>query len=195
MTPKLIGISGTNGSGKDTIGHMLADQHKFLFISVSDILRQELKRQGKESSRENMRELSAQWRRVNGMGVLVDKALELFNPIQSKYFGLAISSLRNPGEADRVHEAGGLVLWVDADPEIRYARVNQSQRGSERAVDDNKSYEEFLADERIEMNRDKGDDTATLSMVDVKKKSDLFISNNSQSLDNLATALNQLLGF
>ncbi|MGH7234103.1 MAG: AAA family ATPase, partial [Candidatus Saccharimonadales bacterium] len=45
MPPKILGISGTNGSGKDTVAHLLEQDHNFLFISVSDLLRDELKKQ------------------------------------------------------------------------------------------------------------------------------------------------------
>ncbi|MEJ0072722.1 MAG: AAA family ATPase [Candidatus Saccharibacteria bacterium] len=60
---KLIGLSGTNGSGKDTVGSMIAEKYNYLFISVSDLLRAELRRRGLLIIRENTRELSAEWRR------------------------------------------------------------------------------------------------------------------------------------
>lgn len=195
MPPKIIGISGTNGSGKDSVGKLLENKHNYLFVSVTDILRQDLVSRGLPTSRENMRSLSAKWRRESGLGVLVDKAKTIFDAQPGKYAGLAIASLRNPGEADSVHGYGGLVLWVDADPKLRYKRVASAQRGEQRAVDDNKTFAEFLADEAAEMYRPEGGDSATLSLSDVKDKSDLFLTNDGSNLDELKHQLDELLGF
>ena len=70
----LIGIAGTNGSGKDTLGQILADKYGYSFISVTDILRDELRSRNLPLSRKYMRELSAEWRRESGLGVLVDRS-------------------------------------------------------------------------------------------------------------------------
>ena len=108
---KIIGLSGTNGAGKDSVGHTLALKHKFLFISVTDLLREEAKRREIAADRENLRMISAEWRRQYGLGVLVDRAYHEFTQLEEEYAGVAISSLRNPFEADRIHELGGLVVW------------------------------------------------------------------------------------
>jgi dephospho-CoA kinase len=173
---KLIGLAGTNGSGKDSVGHALAKNQGYLFISVTDILREQLLKDGRPTERENMRELSAQWRRENGLGVLVDKAVEMFSSQAGKYQGLAVSSLRNPGEADRVHELGGKVVWVDADPKVRFDRIQGRGR-----VDDDKTFEEFLAEEEAEM-RHSGDE-ATLNMSDVRERADVTIENSGNDLE------------
>ncbi len=89
--------------------------------------------------------------------------------------GLVVASLRNPGEADRVHELGGKVVWVDADPKLRYERVQNAFRG--RDGEDNKTYEQFLAEEEAEMQTT--GDAATLDMGAVKAKSDMTILNES----------------
>jgi len=107
---KVLGISGTNGAGKDSIGEMLAARHGWLFISVSQILRDELSKQGLPTDRHHTHRLSAQWRRQSGTGVLIDKAMQIYEPQKDRYKGLAISSLRNPGEADEVHKLGGKVI-------------------------------------------------------------------------------------
>ena len=60
---KIIGLSGTNGSGKDTVGEMLAAQHGYLFVSVSDLLREEARRRNLPVTREVLRTISAEWRR------------------------------------------------------------------------------------------------------------------------------------
>lgn len=184
---KIIGIAGTNGAGKDTIGGILADEYNLLFISLSELLRAELRRQGKPVIRQNTSELSAKWRRESGLGVLVDKALAEFEKVKKKYAGVTMASLRNPGEADRVHESGGKVIWIDADPIIRYQRVQSAHRG--RAGEDNKTYEEFLSEEATEMNYT--GDEATLSSAGVKERADIFITNDG-NLENLKEQLERV---
>lgn len=186
---KLIGISGTNGSGKDTVGHLLAEHHNFLFISVTEMLREECRVRNIEISRENLRTISAEWRREGGLGVLVDKAIEVFQKAGGPYDGLVMASLRNPGEADRIHELQGLMVWVDADPQVRYGRVHDSHRG--RDEEDQKTYEEFLAEEQAEMYA--SGDAATLDMASVKAKSDVTILNESD-LEHLQKATEAALG-
>lgn len=188
---RIIGLSGTNGSGKDSVGHILAKQHGYFFISVTELLREEAKRRGLSVERENLRAISAEWRRELGLGVLVDKAVAEYELVKDKHQGLVLASLRNPGEADRVHEFKGSVIWVDADPKVRYERIqaNKDRRG--RAEEDNKTYEEFISEEQAEMHYE--GDNATLNMQGVKDKSDLTLENNFTSLDEFSAYLSKTL--
>jgi dephospho-CoA kinase len=174
---KLIGLGGTNGSGKDLLGESLQELNNYLFVSVTDILRDEAKKRGQPIERSVLREISAEWRRESGLGVLIDKAVKMFKQTDNgKHDGLVIASLRNPGEADSVHELDGIVVWVDADPKVRYDRLTARQRSSE----DNKTYEEFVAEEQAEMSH--SGDEATLNSGGVKAKADIFIENNGNDL-------------
>jgi cytidylate kinase len=177
---KIIGIAGTNGSGKDSVGQVLADRHSYLFVSVTDLLRAELNRRGIPVEREHLRELSAEWRREYGYGVLVDRAIEEFNKLKGQYIGVAIASLRNPAEADRIHELGGLVLWIDADARTRYERIQNNAEARSRAGEDSKTFEEFLTEEEAEMHS--SGDGATLDMSKVKKRSDIILDNDQTNL-------------
>lgn len=177
---KIIGIAGTNGAGKDVVGHTLADKHSYLFVSVTDLLRAELNRRGLPVDREHLRQLSAEWRREYGLGVLVDRAVQEFNNLKGNYVGLAIASLRNPAEADRIHELGGIVMWIDADPKERYRRIQANAEARARAGEDAKTFEQFLAEEEAEMHP--SGDAATLDMAGVKRKSDLFLLNDATDL-------------
>ena len=189
----IIGLAGTNGSGKDSVGQILADKYGYLFVSVSDILRRELERRGLEITRLNMRTVGNEWRRQS-VGVLVDKAVEEFNKSSDKYAGLAIASIRNPGEADRVHELGGTVLWVDADPKVRYERIQANAAARARAGEDQKTYEQFLSEETAEMNQAPGTDDAVLNMAEVKKLCDVFITNDTTDLAQLQASVAKNLG-
>jgi len=193
---KLIGVAGTNGSGKDTVGKILSEHYGFWFISVTELLRDECRRRGLPVEREHLRAISAEWRREHGTGVLVDKAVEAFNalPDKDKYVGAVAASLRNPGEADRVHKQGGTVLWVDADPEIRYRRIQSNVLGRGRAAEDTKTFEQFLAEEEAEMHPPVGADAAVLNMAAVKERADRFVENNSGKLNVFEIAAVTALG-
>ena len=86
---------------------------------------------------------------------------------------MVVASIRNLGEVEHIHKLDGKMVWVDADPEIRYKRVIGRNRSSE----DNKTFEEFLKEEQDEMNA--YGDEATLAVGEVKKLCDVFIENNS----------------
>jgi cytidylate kinase len=191
---QIIGLAGTNGSGKDTVGQILSRHHNYLFISVTELLRNEAQRRGQPVEREVLRTISAEWRRESGLGVLVDKAVAEYQKQPSKYAGVVMASLRNPGEADRVHQLGGAMVWVDAEPRVRYARVRANVTSRGRAEEDNKTYEQFLAEEKAEMNKPSGGDNANLNMAGVKDLCDIFLINDNDNLLALQTATEQALG-
>ena len=186
---KIIATSGTNGSGKDTVGEYIAEKYHFLFVSVSDLLRIELRKRGLEVNRENLRNLSAEWRRAYGLGVLVDKAVELAE--KSGYAGVIASPMRNVGEAQHVKDLGGTLVWIDASPELRYERIQAVNRG--RTGEDSKTYKEFLIEEEAEMHPSDPNDPAVLNMAGVKALADVTILNESTPSD-LKKSLENALG-
>lgn len=191
---RIIGLAGTNGSGKDTVGHILADKYNYLFISVTDLLRAEAIRQDQPIEREVLRTISANWRRESGLGVLVDKAIAEYQQAGNKYAGLIMASMRNPGEADRVHALGGTMVWIDADPKVRYDRIqaNASNRG--RAEEDAKTFEQFQSEEAAEMNKPDDGDAANLNMSAVKTRCDIFIDNDDTSITAFKVTIEKTLG-
>jgi cytidylate kinase len=189
---KLFGIGGTNGAGKDTVGHFLAEEHNYLFVSVTELLRDEAKARGWPVDREALRTISAEWRRESGLGVLVDKAVAFYEAQDKNYGGLAIASLRNPGEADSVHQYGGKVIWVDADAKLRYERIQANAATRGRAEEDNRTFEQFLADEEAEMHA--SGDAATLDMAGVKAKADLVLFNETDKIEDFYNLAEKSLG-
>jgi len=175
---KLIGIGGTNGSGKDTLSDMLANDYGWLFISSSrDLIIPELKRRGLPLEREQMAALTAEWNRES-KGAVIDMAVQEFQKQNksNKYKGLVISSLRHPWEAERVHQLGGQVVWVDADPQIRYDRIFNRGQGDK----DKKTFAQFQAEEEREKTH--AGDEATLNWQGVKAQADFFLTNDSSDL-------------
>lgn len=178
---KLIGVGGTNGSGKDSLSEYLRDEFGWLFVSSSgDLLIPELKRRGLPLERGHMAALSAEWNREVSKGAIIDKAIEKYNQKsqQKRYNGLVISSIRHPWEADRIHQLGGKLVWVDADPKLRYDRIFNRKQGDK----DQKTFEQFLAEEQTEMMHAGGDES-TLNMSGVKDRADIFITNHSNDFE------------
>jgi len=187
-----IGLAGTNGSGKDTVGRILAEKYGYLFVSVTDLLRAEAIRRGLPVEREVLRTISAEWRRESGLGVLVDKAITEYEAAKGNYVGVVIASLRNPGEADRIHEIGGSMVWLDADPRVRYDRIQANTATRGRAKEDSKTFEQFNSEEAAEMNKPTNGDAANLNMSAVKARCDIFITNDEEEKE-LSLQLKQAL--
>lgn len=170
--PTIVGVSGTNGAGKDVLAGLL-EKRGYLNVSLSDILREELTRQGREHTRENMSGLSKTIRDAEGDGAMVRRLLKKY-PEGTK---LCITSVRTPGEAEEIQHADGMMIWIDADPKIRYERVVVGGRGR---VTDRISYEEFLHQQDAEMTPSAQGNG--LNMAAVRDISDLRIENNFSTL-------------
>ncbi len=181
--PEIVGISGSNGAGKDELGRLLAERCGYHFHSVSDLLRAELTRQGKPHTRENMATLSKKWRNESGDdGIMFTKAIKeyLEEKDQKGYKGLALVNMRHPGEVKTIHSYGGIAVWVDADQRVRYDRIQAANRGRH---EDNISFEAFQADEAREMHPPADAPQGALHMAAVKELADIHIENDFPSVD------------
>lgn len=196
MVARIIGLSGTNGAGKDTVGELLASRHNYFFVSVTELLRDECRKRGLPVERQNLSMISAEWRRKFGYAVLVNRGMAAFEVAggTKKYVGVVMSSLRNPHESDRIHELGGIVLWVDADPKVRYNRIQANANLRDRSGEDNKTYEQFLVEQETEMHRSSNGDEATLDIASVKERSDKTIYNDTDNVEDVDRSLVEVLG-
>lgn len=184
--PEIIGLAGTNGAGKDTLGDLRQKREGARKVSLSDILRTEADARGLSHERENLGAISTEWGAKLGAGALSAMTISHFRETRTETEnGLSIVSIRRPEEARTIQREGGLMLWIDAAREIRYQRILDANRNR---VTDEKTYEEFCAEEDREM-YPASDDPFVLNMSGVRDIADIHLVNEFGSPEEFESDL------
>lgn len=182
----VIGIAGTNGSGKDTLALLREQLQGSMTLSFSDMLRKEATKRGLDHSRQNLGAISTEWNVKYGPDVLYDKVMEHYQRERDGKGGLSIVSVRRVAEAETIKQGGGLIVWVDADQKTRYQRVQKS-RGR---ADDMVSFEEFQRIEDAELYNKSGAKGA-MDAAGIAEMADVKIENNFDTKEEYEAYLRQ----
>lgn len=176
----IIGLTGTNGSGKTVTAEYLQAKG-FEFYSLSDEIRAELEKLGLEANRENLIQTGNRLRTEYGPGVLAERVKRRLRPDRN----YVIDSIRNPYEVDALRETGDFhLLHLDAPRKLRFDRV--VERGGPRAPS---SYDEFSEQEDRET---ESDDPAKQQLRACYAKADHTLQNDS-TIDDLRSRLDRVV--
>jgi len=180
----IIGITGTNGAGKDTIAEILVKKLFWPHLSLSDVLREICRERDIVPTRVNLTNLGNQLRREFGSDYLSNRVLTKSRD------NFVVTSIRNPKEIEPFKKVSQFVLLsVDAPIEMRYQRVIGSRNRSGNKIDESKiSFEEFKAEEKREMQGEEfGQQLGRLIEV-----ADISISNEG-TIEELEDKVDQLI--
>lgn len=179
----IIGLTGENCAGKGTTAEYLRKKG-FYYLSLSDVIREELSNAGLEVTRDNLIAKANELREKFGAGILAEKTmLKMQN--DKNY---VVDSIRNPSEVEALKQKNGFfLLYVTAPPETRFVRMKLRDR-----EDDPKTFEAFERIEQLEaQNPDKKKQninaTAALANKTIINDSDL-----SHLFDSVDKSLSEL---
>lgn len=121
----ILGVSGPNSAGKGEVVAYL-EARSFYPLSLSDAIRDELRRHGIDETRERMIETGRALRAEHGAGVLAARLAAKIQPDRN----YVIDSIRHPAEVEALRALGAKfqLLWVDADPMLRFERMRARGR-------------------------------------------------------------------
>ncbi len=137
----IIGLSGRNASGKGVVAELLKSRG-FYFFSLSDVIREEVRKRGGEVTRRRLIEVGNELRSEHGTDYLARQILARLQ--EDKNY--VVDSFRHPDEVEVFRDRADFYLLVtEADPETRFARIKARGRES-----DPDRLEEFLALEKRE---------------------------------------------
>lgn len=141
----ILGLTGKNASGKGEVANVL-QEGGFHYLSLSDLLREELQQRGLKVTRENLIQVGREMREQYGSGCLADKALQKIE-VDKHYI---VDSIRNPGEVRVLKRNKNFhLIHVTALPETRFERMRARQREG-----DPQSLEQFKQLELVEAGSD-----------------------------------------
>jgi len=178
----ILGISGPYAAGKGEVIAYLRER-SFYVLSLSDVIRQELARQGLEETRERMIEAGNALRSENGPAVLAERLVAQLLPDRN----YVIDSVRHSAEVNALRAADPQfkLVWVDGDEAIRLERIRRRGRGG-----DPLTLEDL---QRLEGREQGGDDPAGQQLAAVRQLAD-FTLDNSGSLEELHREVQRVLG-
>ena len=183
LTYHIIGLTGRNASGKGTVASFLKES-SYVYHSLSDTLRDELKRRNLEESRDNLIMIGNSLREEGGPGILADLMISNLTSLENHI----VDSIRNPLEVKslrREYENHNFsLISVEASPEIRYERLKQRNRAG-----DSSSWEEFLAQEKLE---ERSSDPNKQQIFETINEADYHID-NSGSLSELKNKIRKII--
>lgn len=168
----IIGLTGKNASGKGEVAKFLQDRG-FIFLSLSDVLRNELKKRRLPITRDHLTDVGNELRQKHGPGVLAQHILDSLGDTAH----YVIDSFRNPTEVEVFRHRPDFLLWsIEAAPRVRFERIKARAREN-----DPRTFSDFnLVEKREARNQDKNKQ----NLEDCAALADAHIANNA-TLDAL----------
>ncbi|KND47969.1 MAG: dephospho-CoA kinase [Parcubacteria bacterium C7867-004] len=176
----IIGITGTNGSGKGAVGEYLVARHGFSRYTARTVILDELRARHLPLNRENMREVANSLRKEHGAAYVIERLYDMAKGETN----VVMESVRTIGEAEFLKSKGAVIIAVDAECKIRYERVANKET-DEKTV----TYEDFCLVEDREM---ASSDPWDMNVYGVMQLADERINNNG-TLSDLMMEVDQAL--
>jgi dCMP deaminase len=175
-----IGVAGRNAAGKTCVVEAL-ERRSFYRVSLSDVIREDLRAEGSEPTRENMIRRGRELRARHGPAVLAQRVERLLPPGRNH----VVDSIRHPAEVEALRAAGDFkLLWIEAPQELRFERaVTRARPGDPHTLED------FRALEELEL---AGDDPAGQQLLEVARLADETLHNDGD-LAELERALERFV--
>ena len=165
----ILGVTGYFCSGKDTMAAILG-RKGFSHISLSDMIREELRRRGREVTIPNLTEVGNELRRDFGPGILAQRALECMDFARN----WVVTSIRHPSEVETLRTRPDFAMvFVDAPQRVRFERSLGRARAGDPAT-----FEAFVAEEARQMQREQGDPAAQ-ALAECRALADVILDNDS----------------
>ncbi|MBX9765573.1 AAA family ATPase [Patescibacteria group bacterium] len=176
----ILGITGTLGAGKGTVAEYLKEKG-FNHYSVRAFLTEEIVKRGMPVNRDSMVLVANELRVKNGPSYILDT---LYERAEAAGADAVIESIRTVGEVEELRKKGMLLLSVDADPQIRYSRVQFRKTET-----DHISFETFMDHE---LRESEGDDPAKQNLRHTVKLADYHVTNDG-TIDDLKMQVDTIL--
>ncbi|MDR2426641.1 MAG: dephospho-CoA kinase [Endomicrobium sp.] len=176
----IIGLTGSYCSGKDTVADYIVQKHGFGHYSLSEIIREIMKDENIESTRENLIVFGTNLRAQNGNGILAKKVLE---KMEDKNY--CITSIRHPDEVNELRKRKDFILInVDAPKNIRFERMRKRKR-----TGDPETFEKFIEFEK----RESQNEGTGQQLTKCAKIADMIFINDLNDINALNIKIEQLL--
>ncbi len=183
----IIGLTGKNAAGKGELAIHLKSKG-FVSFSLSDALREEATKLGKEHSRDVLIKLGTEMREKFGNGILAKRINEKINQLKKQgKNNFVADSIRNIGEVKELRKNKGFMLIaVHADAKIRFERLLRRGR-----LGDAKTFEEFVEHEKRENNNEGAGQQLDkcMEMADTVINSNGTVEEANKDLDNYMDSL------
>ena len=175
----IIGLVGSMGAGKGACAECLGKKG-FIYTSLSDEIREELKLRGLPETRELLTAVGNELRTKYGTGILAQRVLNKMEP----GIHYIVDSIRNPEEVNTLRTRPDFVLIrIEAPIEIRFERIRNRDRSG-----DVQTFQQFLAQEKAEeesTDLNKQQMHATESMAEYQVINDSTLEIFHQRIDSL----------
>lgn len=136
----IIGVAGPICSGKDSLGRIFAEKG-FELISTGDIIREEMRKEGIEITRENLQKFAGEMRKKEGLSYPSNKLSRILKA-DKNYF---VQGFRNDDETREFKKIGKLIA-LDAPAKLRFERMKARNREK-----DPTDFDKFLEIDKMEL--------------------------------------------
>lgn len=142
--PKIVGLTGTIGAGKEIAKEFFTRKFNCYYVSLSSVIRAEFERRKTSFNRKSLQDQGNELRKKYGNGILAKLAISYMSRDKEM---IIVDGIRNPGEIEYLKKQFGknfFLIAVDAPQQLRFERIQKRNRST-----DPKTWEEFVAvDER-----------------------------------------------